>query len=154
MPGYVLDASIWIRIGRHHPPDIFKRLWTALDGAIASGVVCSPEEVLHELARGTDGLDKLLSGKKGLFIPLDEPLQVAVAAVLAECRTLAEPEAERNRADPFVVALAQLHGHTVVTGERPRRDPSGRMKIPDACDRLGIPWMDWFAFLRATGWEL
>lgn len=45
-PPYVVDASIWIRIGRNHPPDIFVSLWERLDAAIAVGDLISPDEVL------------------------------------------------------------------------------------------------------------
>lgn len=65
MPVYVLDTSIWIRIGRHHPRDIFVSLWERLDQAIADGLIRSPEEVLHELEQGTDTLADELSARDG-----------------------------------------------------------------------------------------
>src|SRR5437773_1915159 len=109
MPLYVVDASIFIRIWRHHPPDIFKRLWQHLDGAIAAGDIRSPEEVLHELEQGTDDLADTLAGRAGLFIPLDDGLARATEAVQAAC-PLTDPAGERSRGDPFVVALAQVRG--------------------------------------------
>lgn len=141
MPLYVVDASILIRIGRHHPPDIFKRLWQQLDQAIADGEIRSPEEVLHELEEGTDDLAELLEARDGLFLPLDDALARATEAVQAEC-PLTDPAGERSRGDPFVVACAQLNGGTVVSGERPRKAPTAPMKIPDACDHLRIPHVD------------
>lgn len=27
-------------------------------------------------------------------------------------------------------------------------------KIPDACAHFGIPWLNWFGFLREVGWQL
>jgi hypothetical protein len=153
MPLYVVDASIWIRIGRNHPPDIFKRLWQHLDQAIAAGEVRSPEEVLHELEQGTDDLAETLAARAGLFLPLDEALARATEAVQAIC-PLTDATGERSRGDPFVVASAQLNGGTVVSGEGHRRAPTAPHKIPDACDQLGIPHLDWFGFLRATEWDL
>jgi len=153
LPLYVVDASIWIRIGRNHPPDIFKRLWQQLDQAIADGHVRSPEEVLHELEQGTDDLAEMLDARDGLFLPLDDPLARATEAVQAAC-PLTDPTGERSRGDPFVVACAQLNGGTVVSGEGHRKSPTAPMKIPDACDHLGIPHLDWFGFLRDTHWDL
>jgi uncharacterized protein DUF4411 len=150
---YVVDASIWIRLWRHHPPDIFKRLWGHFDGAIVAGDLRSPEEVLHELGDGEDDLAELLATRDGLFMPLDDALARATEAVQAACQ-LTDPTGERSRGDPFVVACAQLNGATVVSGEMPRRSSAARMKIPDACDHLHIPHVDWFAFLRAMGWDL
>jgi uncharacterized protein DUF4411 len=153
VPLYIVDASILIRLGRHHPPDIFKRLWAQLDQAIAAGEVRSPEEVLHELEEGEDDLAETLAARDGLFIPLDDPLARATEAVQAVC-PLTDPAGERSRGDPFVVACAQLNNGTVVSGEVPRKAPTARMKIPDACEHLHIPHLDWFAFLRAMNWDL
>lgn len=151
---YVIDSSIWIRIGKNHPPDIFVDFWRQLDTSIAAGELCSPEEVLHELERGTDDLPGLLRQRSGLFAPLDDSLMAGVSDVMRECSDLADLTAERNRADPFVVALAKILPATVVTGERPRRGPTGRRRIPDACQHLGVRWLDWFDFLREVGWRL
>jgi predicted nucleic acid-binding protein len=153
-PPYVIDTSIWIRIWQNHPPDIFVNLWAQLDGAIAAGNICCPEEVAHELERGTDELAQFLRQRAGLFAPLDDALQAAVTEVQTACDDLADDEGERNRADPFVVALGRMRNGTVVTGEHPRRDPKGRRKIPDACAELHVPCQNWFDFLREVGWQL
>ena len=151
---YIFDANALIHIWRVHPPDIYSQFWRQLDDAIAAGIIRSPEEVLHELSEGTDDLAKILSEKAGLFAPLDSDLIAATMAVLHDCPSLVDPDSERNRADPFVVALAKLRGGTVVTMEKRRRPPSTRLKIPDACEQLGVPWVDWFSYLRASGWQL
>ncbi len=134
-PPYVIDTSIWIHVGRHHPPDIFRSVWQGFDTAIAVGNVVSSEEVLHELEPGDDTLAASLGARPRLFEPLDE-------------------EAERGRADPFVVALARVRGGTVMTRERPRRASSAPFRIPDACAHYGLTCLDWFGFLREVGWQL
>jgi predicted nucleic acid-binding protein len=151
---YVVDTSIWIRIWQNHPPDIFDNLWSQLRKTIGNGDIVSPEEVLHELRRGTDGLGDLLNQESGLFLPLEDDIQVGVSLVMAECSDLADAEAERNRADPFVVAVGLMRDVTVVTGESPRKTEAKRRKIPDACDHFRIPRLDWFGFLRDVGWKL
>jgi len=150
----VLDTNIWVRIGRNHPPDIFLSLWQRLDGAIVTEDIVSPDEVLQELERGDDALAAMLGSRQGFFVPLDEAQMEAVAAVIRECRGLVDEEADRGRADPFVVALARVRHGTVVTGERPRRATTAPFKIPDACAHYGIPCLDWFGFLREVGWQL
>lgn len=151
---YILDTSIWIHLVKNHPPDIFVNFWRQLDASITAGDVRSPEEVLHELERGTDDVSQILRRRSVLFVPLEARLQAEVRTVMEACPGLADPDAERNRADPFVVALAQLRRGTVVTMERPRRAPTAPPKIPDACVQLGVPWRDWFGFLRLIGWQL
>jgi len=80
-PPYVADTSIWIRVGRNHPPDIFVSLWQRFDAAIAAGDLISPDEVLHELERGTDDVAETLSNRGGLFLALDEAQMTAVVEV-------------------------------------------------------------------------
>ena len=151
---YVFDANVWIDLGRHQPPDIYVNLWTQIDASIANGTICSPEEVLVELSAGTDGLDEKLKQREGLFVPLDEDCQHAVQEITDNCDGFVDPESDRDRGDPFVVALARVRGGTVVTKERPRRGPTGRPRIPDACDQFQVPWLHWFNFLKIIGWRL
>ena len=151
---YVIDTSVWIHVGRNHPTDIFVSLWTHIDDSIASGLIRSPDEVLRELQQGNDTLAVQLAPKNGLFSPLDANLQASVTEVLARCPTLTDPESDRNRADPFVVALANQNQGIVVTNEKSRRGATGRLKIPDACELLGLRHLDWFGFLREIGWRL
>lgn len=153
-PPYVIDTSIWIHVGRHHPPDIFRSVWQRFDDICAVGDLVSPEEVLHELEHGDDILAAYLRARSGLFVPLDEAQMTAVADVVRACPGLVDEEAERGRADPFVVALARVRGGTVVTGERPRRSSTAPFRIPDACAHYGLPCLDWFGFLREVGWQL
>ncbi len=153
-PPYIFDASIWVRIVRTHPLDIYRRFWAQLDAAISSGHVVSPEEILIEIARGTDQLDQALRQRPGLFVPPEPPLQRAVDQVMGRCRGLYDGVGERDRGDPWVVALGSLLTGTVVTGERPRRMPTAPMKIPDACGEMGVTWLPWFDFLREVAWDL
>jgi len=151
---YILDTNVWIHIGRHHPPDPFVNFWRQLDDSIASGEIRSPEDVLHEVEAGSDDLASVLKRHSGLFVPLDEATMAAAGEIIDGCEGLVDPEGERNRADPFVVALARSRGGTVVTRERGRRGPTGRPRIPDACRQFGVPWLDWFSFLKAIAWAL
>ena len=151
-PPYVIDTSIWIHVGRHHPPDIFRSLWQGFDAAIAVGNVLSPEEVLHELEQGDDTLAAYLGTRSGLFVPLDETQMTAVAEVVRACPGLVDEEAERGRADPFVVALARVRGGTVVTGSD-REGPA----LPRSGSRTRARTMGWAvstgsaSFARSAG---
>ena len=151
-PPYVIDASVWINVWRAHPPDRYVSVWARIDAAVADDTIRSPEDVRQELERGTDDLADFLSQRDGLFAPLDEAQMAAVREVQTRCEGLADEDGERNRADPFVVALARVRQGTVVTAERGRRDANGRPRIPDACQEFGLPCLDWFGFLREVDW--
>jgi len=152
---YVFDSSTWIKVNRETPPDIYKSVWTRIDDAIEHSLIRSPDEVCVELEQGVDGLAKFLKSRNGLFVPLEDELQIALSEVMAECPTLSDPDSPRNNADPFVVALAKIRNATVVSQEKSRKDKkNGRMKIPDACARFKCEHLDWFTYLRAQGWSL
>ena len=110
--------------------------------------------MLHELEQGEDDLSERLALRNGLFVPLTGEVQTAVAYVMGQCPSLTDPESDRNRADPFVVALGSCQQGVVVTDERARKPGSPRMRIPDACNHLGLSHTNWFGFLRARGWRL
>ncbi|MCC7369169.1 MAG: DUF4411 family protein [Chloroflexi bacterium] len=154
-PLYVFDTSVWIDIRRGCPPDIFVQLWEAIAAAVVSGSLRCPDVVLAEVERLSvrDGLDATLKGYDGLFVPLDVPLQQALQDVLVHGQDLVDPTGQVDKADPYLIALAYLNGGKVVTDERRRRAPSGRKKIPDVCDDLGVPCLTWEEFLHDVGWR-
>ncbi|MDR0959690.1 MAG: DUF4411 family protein [Propionibacteriaceae bacterium] len=52
-------------------------------------------------------------------------------------------------ADYQPVAFAHAHGHTIVTHERAANPGAKkRIKIPDACAALHVPFVDPFSMLR------
>lgn len=50
-----------------------------------------------------------------------------------------------------LVAHAAGHGDPVVTHEQPSPDSRKRVKIPDACEAMGVEYIDIFSVLRRTG---
>jgi hypothetical protein len=57
----------------------------------------------------------------------------------------------RNRADPFVIALARMRGATVVTGEG-SDGTANRPKIPFVCEQLGINCVRFLDVVTLEGW--
>jgi hypothetical protein len=155
VPVYVLDTSSWIHLNQQHPPDIFKRLWQQVTHASQNGLIRSPDVVLLELQRGTDDLADRLRDHNGLFVPLaDTNLQAATGQVVNTVKGIADEGSDRNRADPFVVALGLTLNAIVVSREGRRKVATARPRIPDACDMLNVAHLDWFGFLRAVAWDL
>lgn len=54
-------------------------------------------------------------------------------------------------ADPFLVAAAAEAGATVVTQETPAGSRRKKVKIPDACRHLGVPFENTFEMMRSLG---
>jgi hypothetical protein len=59
-------------------------------------------------------------------------------------------------ADAYVIALAQIHGGTVVTQETTaaeKRNSKQTHFIPDVCRDLGVPCINLLGLMRREGWK-
>lgn len=63
---------------------------------------------------------------------------------------LAKDFAQRTHADPFVIAVARLHGMPIITQEGPGSEK--RPTIPSVCRSLGIRTLTILEFVREKGW--
>lgn len=151
MGPYCFDTSALLECwSRSYPPDVFPGLWEKLNDLVAFRRIISPDEVRVELSKQEDDLKKWVDARPFMFLPLEEPLQVATAEVLREHPLLMKATKNRNGADPFVIAAAKLNGYTVVTEEQGGSDR--KPKIPSVCRALGVPCIDVLRFLREQGW--
>jgi hypothetical protein len=148
---YSIDTSAildgWVR---HYPIDTFPALWDRLDQLIDAGRLCTSDEVLRELEMKDDDALAWAKARPSLFVALDEPVQVATTEILALFPKLVDTMKGRNRADPFVIAVAKLKGLTVVTGEKGGQ--ASRPRIPFVCEHLAVPCLDLIGLIRAERW--
>ena len=56
-----------------------------------------------------------------------------------------------DSADPFLVGAAASVGAMVVTQETPAGNSRKKVKIPDACEHLGVLWEHTFDMMRSLG---
>ncbi len=56
-----------------------------------------------------------------------------------------------DSADPFLVGAAASLGAMVVTQETPAGNSRKKVKIPDACEFLGVSWEHTFDMMRSLG---
>ncbi len=149
---YVIDTSAlldgWVR---YYPPDVFPSLWSQLEGMIKTGELFSPDEVLLELAQKDDEIHKWAKVNSAMFVPLDEEVQEATRQILAHFPRLVGAMKDRNRADPFVIALAKVKAATVITGER-SSGTRERPRIPNVCDHFNIGHRTLLQLIRDKSW--
>lgn len=151
---YSFDTSAIIEPWRRtHPPDVFVRLWEGLESLIDSGEIVCTDEVLEELGRKDDEISKWAKERPYMFLPIDDAVQAAVTTILstAHFENLVKPGSQRNQADPFVVALAQVKNLTVVTYERAPGSVA-KPRIPDVCNHFGVPCISFVEVIRRQGW--
>jgi hypothetical protein len=101
------------------------------------GAVVCREEILKELERKADDLHTRAAERSSMFVALDKDQMTATRDILAAFPRLVGELSERNRADPFVIALARVRRLTVVSEERGGNER--RTRIPLVCEHFGVP---------------
>ncbi len=130
---------------------MFPSLWSHLEEMIRTGELLSPDEVLLECAQKEDEIHKWAKANNMMFVPLDEEVQQATQEILTEVPRFVGAMRDRNRADPFVIALAKVKEALVVTGEK-RCGTRDRPRIPNVCDQFGISYRSLLQLIRDKGW--
>jgi len=149
---YSIDTSAildgWVR---YYPPEVFPALWSRVERLIATGDLRATEEVLVELEKKDDRVCDWARRQDGFFVPIDAAIQPLVSSILTSFEKLVDTRASRSGGDPFVIALAQLHACSVVTGEA-RTGSLNRPNIPDVCGALGLRCVSFLGLIRQEGW--
>lgn len=149
---YCMDTSALLEGRRRaYPPDVFVQLWQNIEVLIAQGRCVVPEEVRTELAVKDDETFSWTMGRSGLFVPLDTD-QIRETRLVANAFPgfVSNPKG-KNRADPFVIALAKARGYTVVTQERPGSPDNP--KILTICDAFHVPYIRFLDVIRQEQWR-
>jgi Domain of unknown function (DUF4411) len=150
--GYVLDTSALVGgWTRHYPPDLFPRLWDQLDQLCEEGRVVIPEEVLRELEAKDDGLFAWVKARENrAVLPTSVEVLTAVREILAATPFLTKTGPGRDRADPFVIAVAQEMSLPVVTEEQ--GGSTKKPKIPFVCEVRDVACLRLLDLIRAESW--
>ena len=155
---YILDTNILIRSKNEMPIELWPSFWSKLCQMMADGYVLSNISVRDEINRGKDELTLWIANNapKGFFVENDNEVIAKYAEVLnwANGNSTFTPLAVAEFAqvaDAYLVATAAAKGFVLVTNET--SDPScrRRVKIPDACNALGVRYCDLNQVLRELG---
>lgn len=153
MTVYCFDTSALLQPYVHvYPPSVFARIWENIDAAIDAGVILAPDAVMDEIEKKDDDLLAWAKDRKGMFLPLETDIQAGTTEILTAFPKLIEAGKMRTEADPFVVATARVHGHTVVT-EEIRQPNRKNTQIPEVCDFYKVPVTNFLGFMQAQGWS-
>jgi len=150
---YLLDTNVFIEAkNRYYGFDICPGFWQWLLADPPGQRLASIKGVADELLAGTDELATWVrANADAFFLEADEPVVAAMPAVTgwASGQTYAQEAVADflSKADFSLVAHALAHGWTVVTHEV-LSNSQNKIKIPNACQGLGVPWLNPFAMLR------
>jgi predicted nucleic acid-binding protein len=152
MTNYCLDANVFIEgWTKYYSIDLCPNYWRILDDLAQAGTIFAPIEVKREIDKIDDGLKEWLKEKPYFFHEITTPVQEQLRTIMASYGRLVDSTKQRSMADPWVIAFALSESATVVTKETPVGVDSRRIKIPDVCEALGVPWIDDFTLARNIG---
>lgn len=153
---YCVDTSSLIAAWHElYPIENFPGFWGNIDALIAAGRLWAPDEVLIETKPKSDELHNWLRDRSTMFVKLDSDarLQPVVSAILRAFPRLVGELKDRTRADPFVIALAEVRGLCVVTQESPMSTPE-RPRIPLVCGARDVNCLNILGLIRAEKWRM
>ncbi len=153
---YIIDSSCLIQAkNEYYDFDFHPGFWDWLLQANKDGKVYSIDRIFDEIESGLNTCPLKIwskANKSAFFLPLDDATMKSMPAV-ALCVTSGDyGPASKSRflasGDPFLIAYAMAHGHTVVSHEvhNPQKK---QVKVPTICAALKIPFARTFHMLKA-----
>ena len=154
---YSIDTSaiLWLH-NDYYPQDVFPTLWEKIESLIKNGELKAIEIVLEELKGNEDNAYKWAKQQQRLFLPFDEKVESTAQTIRKSYYKTKDKNSEKDRADPFVIALAKQHGATVVSAEKRRGTQEAENKnpsIPFICEKLEIGHVNVLEFIRTEKWS-
>jgi uncharacterized protein DUF4411 len=155
-----LDSSVFITArDTMFAFDINASFWAWMTTALESGIVVAPKKVYMEIVENVRMTDDLAiwvktRRKKGLCVEPDEKTLQALKSVT---NYLFQPGGRYEYpfaldfvrgADPWIIAHAMADGGTVVSQETDKQPLAKRVRIPDVCDKFGVPCVKVWDMLR------
>jgi hypothetical protein len=149
---YCLDANVLIQAWqKYYAPKFCPDYWEILNDLGSQGRIFIAEEVFNEITRTEDDLCKWLKASKIPVRGITGNVTKCLQAIYAKDplhKTLVDNTKARSLADPWVIAHAINENATVVTKEeKVTALNSNRIKIPNVCANMGVPWINDFEFI-------
>ncbi|NEQ51014.1 MAG: DUF4411 family protein [Leptolyngbya sp. SIO3F4] len=151
---YLLDANIFIQAkNEYYGFDLCPGFWNWLEQKSKAGEVFSIENVKKELTDGQDELSDWAKQKNSdFFLPFDAHAGVIMGSISDWVQNSDyKDNAKRDFlsvADPWLIAYAKAHNHTVVSHEVFNPLERRRIRIPVVCNAFQVPYLRTFAMLR------
>ena len=147
---YVVDTSAWINI------DLRKDaagVWSLVVALIGQGRIVACNQVLQELRDTPLYLIRLQPYEDALAAgdrPNDDLAYLAhVGRITRDHPAMCGARGSKTKADPYVVALAELDKYVVVADETCAHRPN--RKIPGVCKQRGIRFLSLEEFVATAG---
>jgi hypothetical protein len=152
---YLLDSNTYIQAKNfHYDMDFCPAYWDWLDSQFISGQLASISSVYDELSSYGDELSTWVKARRGHFLPITEDeTQEKYAEIVQHVYELENKNPENvanflDKADPWLIAKAEVTGATIVTHEVLDPPNSKRVKIPNICKEFDVDYITTYQLLR------
>jgi predicted nucleic acid-binding protein len=150
---YCLDTNVLIQAWqKYYSPKFCPDYWSVLNELGNQGKIFIPHMVNEEILRTDDDLSQWLKQSSITVAEIDTNVTKFLKAIYAANPThknLVDNTKQRSLADPWVIAHAINENAIVVTKEeKVTAANTNRIKIPNVCDNMGIPWINDFEFIE------
>ncbi len=151
---YSFDTSALIDgMERFYPIGNFPGLWNRFDDLIKTGRI----HVSEEAWKAAVSIDSALkdwctdssAGRERCVVPTDAAIAAVAGAIVQQFPNWTQ-QGNKNHADPFVIAVAEIRSCAVISGET--NGGPGRPKIPYVCGQRQIKHGKFINVVVAEGW--
>ena len=151
---YSFDTSALIDgLERFYPQANFPTLWARIDQLIAEGRLIISEEVWAEALRVAsatkDWCEDPDATRDAAVFATNASVATIVGAIMGDFPQWAK-QGQKNGADPFVIAVAEAHQGTVITGEKD--GGPAKPKIPYVCKQRDVECGPFVRVVTSEGW--
>ena len=152
---YVFDSGSLIDLFRHYYPERFPTLWEKFDDLVSGGKLISVREVFNEIGSSEDSLAIWAKQQKNILFLEPTVEEFQFVSEIFKVRHFQPMIRKRERlngkpvADPFVIARGKILKAYVVTEEKHTENAA---RIPNVCNRFGIPCINLEGFMEKENW--
>ncbi len=149
---YCLDANVLIQAWqKYYSPKFCPDYWSVLDELGKQDIIFIPKMVYDEITRTDDDLSKWLKKSNIPVAEIDENVTSFLKIIFAanpSHQNLVDNTKNRSLADPWVIAHAiNVNAMVVTKEEKVTAINTSKIKIPNVCDNMGVPWINDFQFI-------
>lgn len=132
---YVIDTNILIKFERFAPPEFHQTFWKYLLKNVENGNIIIIEDIDKEWKAGklkkpfSKHITKVADNVREKAVQINNKYGLITEDIGGKIK---------SKADPVLIAYAQVHNCSVFTDEGYRKTSNDPMKIPDVCKQLNI----------------
>ena len=153
LPTYCMDTSALMDgLERYYPESAFPALWERFNDLIEVGRVIVSEEVWIEATKKAAATKEWCEkqNEDKIVVRTDSEIATKVKEIVGTYPKFTSDASGKNRADPFVVALAAIRNAVVITGEAGGSDKKPR--IPFICDKMDVRCSGFLDIVKNEKW--